>query len=331
KKMRSYLQILSCVIVTLLAAQSATASTVAAKASKPDGKLIELDEDNWQLMLNGEWMIEFFAPWCPACKNLAPVWERYANTAKDVNVNVAKIDVTTSPSLSGRFFVTALPTIYHVKDGEFRQYRGARDAEALLYFLKKKSWQAIEPLSSWKKPDTIHMSLLSYFFKLSHTLKTTQKLFKDFNARLQEEYGLPTWGSYALFAIATIFVGAALGLMLVCIVDFVYPPKKSPRQSFSESQDNLAKGVEDLATEEIEDDEDDNAVEEEDGNSDDDAEEDQEEEDEEEQETKEETGDKVQTEKKSEKINSRAGDDAPEVADKPSTEQVRKRKPRKAD
>ncbi|XP_062129977.1 thioredoxin-related transmembrane protein 1 isoform X1 [Drosophila sulfurigaster albostrigata] len=331
--MRSYLQILaaSCVIVTLLAAQSATASTAAAKASKPDGKLIELDEDNWQLMLNGEWMIEFFAPWCPACKNLAPVWERYANTAKDVNVNVAKIDVTTSPSLSGRFFVTALPTIYHVKDGEFRQYRGARDAEALLYFLKKKSWQAIEPLSSWKKPDTIHMSLLSYFFKLSHTLKTTQKLFKDFNARLQEEYGLPTWGSYALFAIATIFVGAALGLMLVCIVDFVYPPKKSPRQSFSESQDNLAKGVEDLATEEIEDDEDDNAAEEEDGNSDDDAEEDQEEEDEEEQETKEETGDKVQAEKKSEKINSRAADDAPEVADKPSTEQVRKRKPRKAD
>lgn len=53
-----------------------------------------------------------FAPWCPACKNLAPVWERYANTAKEVNVNVGKIDVTTSPSLSGRFFVTALPTIY---------------------------------------------------------------------------------------------------------------------------------------------------------------------------------------------------------------------------
>jgi len=54
--MRCNLQILaaSCVIVTLLAAQS-TAST---KVLKTDGKLIELDEDNWQLMLNGEWMIE---------------------------------------------------------------------------------------------------------------------------------------------------------------------------------------------------------------------------------------------------------------------------------
>lgn len=54
--MRCYLQILaaSCVIVTLLA----TASSASTKVSKPTGNLIELDEDNWQLMLNGEWMIE---------------------------------------------------------------------------------------------------------------------------------------------------------------------------------------------------------------------------------------------------------------------------------
>ncbi|TDG43306.1 hypothetical protein AWZ03_010278 [Drosophila navojoa] len=324
----------SCVIVTLFAAQNAAgdrSSTATKRVSQANGNLIELDEDNWHLMLKGEWMIEFFAPWCPACKNLAPVWERYASTAKDVNVNVAKIDVTTSPSLSGRFFVTALPTIYHVKDGEFRQYRGARDADALLFFLKKKSWQSIEPLSSWKKPDTIHMSLLSYFFKLSHTLK-------DFNSRLQEEYGLPTWGSYALFAIATIFVGAALGLMLVCIVDFVYPPKKAQRQSFSESQEHLAEGVEDLATEEIEDDEEAPANEE--HNSDDDDDDDDEEEEDAEVEAKEkkqnngDTANKNKSEIKVEKkeaTDKSAGDEASEITDKPSTEQVRKRKPRKAD
>ncbi|XP_064536677.1 thioredoxin-related transmembrane protein 1 isoform X2 [Drosophila montana] len=321
----------SCVIVTLLAAQSAAdrSSTATKKVLQPDGNLIELDEDNWHLMLNGEWMIEFFAPWCPACKNLAPVWERYASTAKDVKVHVAKIDVTTSPSLSGRFFVTALPTIYHVKDGEFRQYRGARDADALLYFLKKKSWQSIEPLSSWKKPDTIHMSLLSYFFKLSHTLK-------DFNARLQEEYGLPTWGSYALFAIATIFVGAALGLMLVCIVDFVYPPKKSQRQSFSESQEHLAEGVEDLATEDIEDDEEEGGDDEERNSEEADEDEEDEAAEVEAEQNKQGNGDKLEdksTENKAEKIEttSSAGDEAPELSDKPSTEQVRKRKPRKAD
>ncbi|XP_067626322.1 thioredoxin-related transmembrane protein 1 [Eurosta solidaginis] len=227
--------------------------------------LVELNEDNWQMMLRGEWMVEFFAPWCPACKNLAPTWERFAKNAKDFNVNVAKIDVTTSPSLSGRFFVTALPTIYHVKEGQFRQYRGSRDGDALSLFLKLKQWEKIDPISAWKKPDTVHMSILSYFFKLSHTLK-------DFNVRLQEEYGLPTWGSYALFAIGTIFVGATLGLMLVCVVDFLYPPKKSHRQTFSESKEKSggSDAIEDLAADEIEDEND--LVDEQDDDDDDDDE-----------------------------------------------------------
>ncbi|XP_052839288.1 thioredoxin-related transmembrane protein 1 isoform X1 [Drosophila gunungcola] len=332
---KSHFVAASCAALLLLAAAAQSADAATAQSGlQPGGKLIELDEDNWHLMLQGEWMIEFFAPWCPACKNLAPTWERFARVAKDVKVQVAKIDVTTSPSLSGRFFVTALPTIYHVKDGEFRQYRGARDGDALLYFVKKQQWQSIEPLSAWKKPDTIHMSVLSYFFKLSHTLKHTQKLFKDFNGRLQEEYGLPTWGSYALFAIATIFVGAALGLLLVCLVDFVYPPKKSQRQSFSESQDNLAEGVEDLATEDIEDDGEAEENEDEQRESDEEEPQDDDDDEEEEEDSEEQAGDLASQEKeadsepeKAEKLEPKqAGDSAPE-----KTEQVRKRKPRKGD
>ncbi|KAH8318295.1 hypothetical protein KR074_001207 [Drosophila pseudoananassae] len=326
---KSHLVAVSCVIAVLLA-QAALAQSPTHSGVQPGGKLIELDEDNWHRMLEGEWMIEFFAPWCPACKNLAPTWERFARVAKDVQVQVAKIDVTTSPSLSGRFFVTALPTIYHVKDGEFRQYRGARDGDALLFFVKKKQWESIEPLSAWKKPDTFHMSVLSYFFKLSHTLKHTQKLFKDFNGRLQEEYGLPTWGSYALFAIATIFVGAALGLMLVCLVDFVYPPKKSPRQSFSESQEHLADGVEDLATEEIVDD----GEAEQNEESDEEEQDEEDEEDNEEEDSEEQPGDVASQEKDADSEPEKAeepepkpvGDAAPEKA-----EPVRKRKPRKGD
>ncbi|KAH8272876.1 hypothetical protein KR018_006663 [Drosophila ironensis] len=349
---KSHLLAASCVVAVLLALalpHSAEAQSPTHSGVQPSGKLVELDEDNWTNMLQGEWMIEFFAPWCPACKNLAPTWERFARVAKDVKVQVAKIDVTTSPSLSGRFFVTALPTIYHVKDGEFRQYRGARDGDALMFFVKKKQWQSLEPLSAWKKPDTLHMSVLSYFFKLSHILKQTQKLFKDFNGRLQQEYGLPTWGSYALFAIATIFVGAALGLILVCLVDFVYPPKKSQRQSFSESQEHLADGVEDLATEEIEDDaeaeaeadadaeaeqRDSDDEEQEDEEDDEENDENEENENEDEEDSEEQPGDVPATEKEEEsepeKIEKPAvkevGDSAPE-----KTEPVRKRKPRKAD
>lgn len=299
-------------------------------------KVLDLDESNWNLMLKGEWMVEFFAPWCPACKNLMPTWEKFADTAANFNVKVAKVDVTTSPSLSGRFFVTALPTIYHVIDGEFRQYRGSRDIDALTVFVQKKDWKKLEQISAWKNPDSLHMSILSYFFKLSHMLK-------EFNGRLQEEYGLPSWGSYALFAIGTIFVGAVLGLLLVCVVDFIFPPKKASRQSFSEARENAKHDIEDLANDEIEDDAaDEQASDDEDDNDDDDEQdndsekhEDSDSEDQQQQNKK--TDDDDGSTSEGEK-NSHNENEALESKNKKSTNdsktspgEVRKRKPRKAD
>lgn len=119
-----------------------------------------------------------YAPWCPACKNLAPVWDDLSTWSDDLNIKTAKVDVTTSPGLSGRFFVTALPTIFHVLNGEFRQYKGPRDLNSLMTFVEEKKWQQLELVSAWSKPDSIQMSLVSQFFKLSHFLKVSKDYFK---------------------------------------------------------------------------------------------------------------------------------------------------------
>lgn len=184
----------------------------------------QLNEDNWDLMLTGEWMIEFYAPWCPACKALEPIWEHLASLKKNLNINVGKIDVTDSPGLSGRFMVTALPTIFHVNDGIFRQYRSPRDEASLIEFVSKKTWTKVDPIPSWKSPTSFHMSILSQFFKLSQVLR-------GIHNKLLEDIGLPTWGSYLIFAVATIILGAILGLFIVCLIDFIYPPKPAQQQS----------------------------------------------------------------------------------------------------
>uniref|UniRef100_A0A8D0FFS4 Thioredoxin related transmembrane protein 1 n=1 Tax=Strix occidentalis caurina TaxID=311401 RepID=A0A8D0FFS4_STROC len=71
-----------------------------------------LSDGMWRELLQGEWMVEFYAPWCPACQNLQPEWEKFAEWGEDLEVKIAKVDVTEQPGLSGRFIITALPTIY---------------------------------------------------------------------------------------------------------------------------------------------------------------------------------------------------------------------------
>lgn len=232
--------------VALAAVTTLLALIASCPASAAKSQVIELDEANWDRMLTEEWLVEFYAPWCPACKNLAPIWDDLSTWSDDLNIKIAKVDVTTSPGLSGRFFVTALPTIFHVLNGEFRQYKGSRDLNTLMTFIEEKKWQALEPVSAWSKPDSIQMSLVSQFFKLSNFLK-------EVNVMLSKEYGLPAWGSYALFAVGTILLGAILGLILVCVIDFMFPPKSAQRKSFSEHKRSLSneKETEDLKGDEL--------------------------------------------------------------------------------
>ncbi|XP_049775298.1 thioredoxin-related transmembrane protein 1 [Schistocerca cancellata] len=201
------------VLICVIFLCSLNLSGIAAKSM-----LRELNEDNWDEMLTKEWMVEFYAPWCPACKALQPAWEEFSTWSEDLGISIGQVDVTASPGLSGRFMVTALPTIFHVLNGEFRQYRGARDKEAFISFIEEQKWKKIDPIPSWKSPGSFQMSVVSYFFKLSQVLRALHN-------KLMEDYGLPTWGSYLIFAVATIFLGAMLGLMLVCVIDFIYPPK----------------------------------------------------------------------------------------------------------
>lgn len=180
--------------------------------------VIELDEDNWNEILNGEWLVEFYAPWCPACKALEQKWREFAQLGPGLGIKIGAVDVTTSPGLSGRFMVTALPTIFHVINGQFRQYKGSRDINAFTSFIEDKKWEVVEPVSSWKSPNSIQMGIVSSFFKLS-------QLLRQIHNKLTEEYGLPSVGSYLIFAIATIILGALLGLILVCAIDLIFPPK----------------------------------------------------------------------------------------------------------
>ena len=44
------------------------------------------------------WLLIFsFAPWCPACKRVAPVWSSLASKAESLGIKVAEVDTTKEP------------------------------------------------------------------------------------------------------------------------------------------------------------------------------------------------------------------------------------------
>ncbi|XP_074891548.1 thioredoxin-related transmembrane protein 4 isoform X2 [Buteo buteo] len=169
---RSGWRCLSAPAALLLAAVlgPASASSSSSRAGSPGelrSRVQVLGGSNWSLVLQGQWMLEFYAPWCPACQQIELTWESFAKESKRLDITVGKVDVTQEPGLSGRFFVTTLPTIYHANDGVFRRYRGSRTLEDLQGYVLERKWEAVEPVAGWKSPSSIVMHGMAGLFHLS--------------------------------------------------------------------------------------------------------------------------------------------------------------------
>lgn len=95
--------------------------------------VIQLTSKDFDQVNKGIWLVEFYAPWCGHCKNLAPEYEKAAKGLKGI-ANIAAIDASNEKI---NVPIQGYPTIKLYVDGKSTNYNGGRTVGEIIDFMLK--------------------------------------------------------------------------------------------------------------------------------------------------------------------------------------------------
>jgi protein disulfide-isomerase A1 len=114
--------------------------TINANCLEEEGVIV-LKESNFDVAISDYkyLLVEFYAPWCGHCKQLAPEYAKAAQALKEANskYRLAKVDCTVESNLATRFDIKGYPTLKYFVRGEPSDYTGGRTGDEIVSWLKK--------------------------------------------------------------------------------------------------------------------------------------------------------------------------------------------------
>ncbi|KAH7568192.1 hypothetical protein ACOSP7_009336 [Xanthoceras sorbifolium] len=120
---------------------SSTSSAQEETKFKVDGKVLELDESNFESAISSFDLIlvDFYAPWCGHCKRLAPQLDEAAPVLAGLKepVVIAKVNADKYKRLANKYEIDAFPSLKIFMHGVPTEYYGPRKPELLIRYLKK--------------------------------------------------------------------------------------------------------------------------------------------------------------------------------------------------
>jgi FKBP-type peptidyl-prolyl cis-trans isomerase FklB len=131
------------------------------KKEEAPTKVVSLTDEDFAETVYGSdrlWVVEFYAPWCGHCKNLAPEWKKAAAELdgferKGVGVSLADIDATANHVAKTEFEISGFPTIKFFRPGskgphDAEDYTGPREAKGIVKYVKDLAKPVVPKLTS---------------------------------------------------------------------------------------------------------------------------------------------------------------------------------------
>ncbi|XP_049874242.1 protein disulfide-isomerase [Pectinophora gossypiella] len=105
-------------------------------AAQPVKTLVATNFDDVVFDTTKKVLVEFYAPWCGHCKQLAPIYDKLGeHFESDDDVIIAKMDATANELEHTK--ITSFPTIkLYTKDNQVRDYNGERTLAGLTKFVE---------------------------------------------------------------------------------------------------------------------------------------------------------------------------------------------------
>jgi thioredoxin 1 len=93
----------------------------------------EFTDDNFDsevLKSESAVLVDFWAPWCGPCRQIAPMIDELA--AENPSISIGKVNIDENPGVAQKFGINSIPTLLLFKNGEISEsFVGVRPKAAL--------------------------------------------------------------------------------------------------------------------------------------------------------------------------------------------------------